>query len=148
MLSRFMLHDVITDNEHKPHSQLELGITNKKRIAREYFSMKSNKQTQTTKHEIRQGVYVSRVCACAKRTGAAARKSLRRDHPGGLTGKSPAFHACGSASPLTHAIVTVAKNRTSASPKLSFAPIPHASASRAKLTRRRTTDQEARKTEF
>jgi hypothetical protein len=37
------------------------------------------------------------VCACAKRTGAAAREALRRDRPGGIT--SPAFHACGSASP-------------------------------------------------
>ncbi len=27
-------------------------------------------------------MYVSRLCACAKRTGAAARESLRRDHPG------------------------------------------------------------------
>ena len=33
-----------------------------------------------------------------KRTGAAARESLRRYHPGGLT--LPALHACGSASPF------------------------------------------------
>ena len=33
------------------------------------------------------------VYTCAKRTGAAARKSLRRDRPVGLT--SPAFHAFG-----------------------------------------------------
>ena len=41
-------------------------------------------------------MYVSRVCACAKRTGAAARVSLRRDRPVEIT--SPAFHACGSTS--------------------------------------------------
>ena len=40
----------------------------------------------------------SRVCACAQRPGAAARELLRRDRHGGLT--SPAFHACGSASPF------------------------------------------------
>ncbi len=34
---------------------------------------------------------------CAKRAGAATRESHRRDRPGRLT--SPAFHACGSASP-------------------------------------------------
>ena len=35
----------------------------------------------------------------AKRTGAATRESLRRDRAGGFT--SPAFHACGSGSPLS-----------------------------------------------
>ncbi len=38
------------------------------------------------------------LCACAQRTGAAARESLRQDCPDGLT--SPAFHVCGSASPF------------------------------------------------
>jgi hypothetical protein len=35
--------------------------------------------------------------ACVKRAGAATRESHRRDRPSRLT--SPAFHACGSASP-------------------------------------------------
>jgi hypothetical protein len=43
-------------------------------------------------------MYADRVCARTQRTGAAARESLRRDRPGGLT--SPALHACGSASPF------------------------------------------------
>ena len=41
------------------------------------------------------------TAACANRTGAAARESLRRDRPVGLT--SPAFHAYGSASFLVRA---------------------------------------------
>ena len=45
-------------------------------------------------------VFKCRVCACAKRTAAAARESLRRDCFLGLTWS--AFHACqcGSASPF------------------------------------------------
>ncbi len=43
-------------------------------------------------------MYVSRVCGCAQRTGAAARESLRRNCHGKLT--LPAFHTCGSASPF------------------------------------------------
>ena len=35
---------------------------------------------------------------CAKKNGAVARESLRRDRPVGFT--SPAFHACDSASPI------------------------------------------------
>jgi hypothetical protein len=42
--------------------------------------------------------HTSRVCACVQRTGAAARESLRRDRPDGLT--SPALPACGGASPF------------------------------------------------
>jgi hypothetical protein len=57
------------------------------------------------KHTIADGTHVRGAgttklpkleCACAQRTGAAARESLQRERPGGLT--SPAFHACGSAS--------------------------------------------------
>jgi hypothetical protein len=43
---------------------------------------------------------------CAQRTGAAARESLQRNLL-----KSPAFHACGSASPFLHAVVTVIRNK-------------------------------------
>ena len=42
--------------------------------------------------------YESSACACAQRTGAAGGDSLWRGRPGGL--KSPAIHACGSASPF------------------------------------------------
>jgi hypothetical protein len=38
------------------------------------------------------------ACACAQRTGAAARELLRQDRPGGLM--SPVLHTCGSASPF------------------------------------------------
>ena len=44
------------------------------------------------------------MCARCQRTGAAARESPRRDRPVGLT--SPAFHACGSASPFRAYIFT------------------------------------------
>ena len=44
-------------------------------------------------------IVVAVTTACAKKTGAAARESLQRDRPGGLT--LPAFHACGSASLLS-----------------------------------------------
>ena len=54
-------------------------------------------------------IFQSRVCACAQRTGAAARESLRRDCPSGLT--SHAFRACGSASPFAYAVVTETKNQ-------------------------------------
>jgi hypothetical protein len=45
-----------------------------------------------------------RVCACAQRTSAAARESLRRDPSPSRPAvalMSPAFHACGSACPLS-----------------------------------------------
>ncbi len=40
-------------------------------------------------------IFPQAVCARAQKTGAAARESLWRDRPGGLT--SPALYACGSA---------------------------------------------------
>ncbi len=45
-----------------------------------------------------QSILVSVTMTFANRTGTAARESLRRDCPVGLT--SPVFHACGSASPF------------------------------------------------
>ena len=58
-----------------------------------------------------------RQCVRAlKGLAPAARESIRRDRPIGLT--PPAFHACGSASPFAHAVATVAKIRTSATPIL------------------------------
>ena len=61
------------------------------------------------------GVRRKNVCV-TQRTGAAARESLWRDCPGGLT--APAFHACDSASPFRarSAVVTIAQNHTSATP--------------------------------
>jgi hypothetical protein len=45
-------------------------------------------------------MYTGRVCVRTQRTGAAARESLRQDHPGGP--RSPASNdACGSASPFS-----------------------------------------------
>ncbi len=49
----------------------------------------------------------SRVCACAQRTGAAARESLRQDRSGMLT--SLASRACGSAGPYSRAVITETK---------------------------------------
>ena len=49
------------------------------------------------------------VCGCAQRAGAAARESLRRNRCGRLT--SPAFCACGSASPFAHVAVTAFKDK-------------------------------------
>ncbi len=47
------------------------------------------------------GPFESGACACAERTGAAARKSPQRDRPGGLTRQRKSFFA--------HAVVTAAK---------------------------------------
>ena len=49
-------------------------------------------------------MYARRVRARTQRTGAAARESLRRDRPGGLT--SPVLHACGSASPFSRKLLS------------------------------------------
>ena len=60
------------------------------------------------------------MCARAQRTGAAAaaaaHESLRLDHPGGLM--SPAFHACGSASPFCACCCHISQEQVVSSPLL------------------------------
>jgi hypothetical protein len=61
-------------------------------------------------------MYAVRVCAHTQRTSAAARESLRRDRPVGLT--SPAFRACGSSFLCTLFGCHSSQNRTSVTPTL------------------------------